>query len=185
MADASLGSDYESLQRQIERLGRDPSLPQRFYEPSPDWTELPLAQGDVLRLQTEIPVVDAEGYAAGADPIDEWLLVSNTCDLARRVEEVPWATMAPVRVLNAEPASEARSALQSYRGSYRKFYLPPRAAASGEAHTQYADLSIMVTAHKRALQEAVPLCRLAWPGWVLLHSCLIRLQARPDDRFAY
>jgi len=174
--------DYETLQAQIKTLGSDSSVFKDFYQPAPDWDEPALAQGDLLELNTEIPVLDSAGLPAALEETKLWLALGNTCDLEREVDLVPFAPLVPIRVFEGRGAALAD--LRAYR-TYRTFYLPPWPAGGAEA-PHYADLSLVISAHKQSLLSgARGVARLNRPGWILLHSVILRFFAREDSRFSY
>ena len=155
-------------------------LPKHFYVSSIDDPEP--CQGDVLELQSAVPVIDADGDAVGIGDNQFWIVVANTCDVARLgdTDKVEFAPIAPLIALSAIgfDAIEEQAA-RAYMLS-RIFYVPEW-DASGEPHI--ADLTRMVPMHRDALRgKAVIRARMERRPWVLLNACLVRLLCRADGR---
>jgi hypothetical protein len=164
--------DAEGLAATIDAIVRDDRRPD-FYAPSSNGGAC--CQGDVLRLDSGVPVIEADGQVVEIDDFSHWLVIGNTCDFDR--SEVVWTQVVPVTVLDRAPPAE----LAAYRGS-RRFFLPSwdGSAPYGAA----ADFQRPVALAKSAVgASATVVARLSRPGWVLLHSCLVRFLARDDGRF--
>jgi hypothetical protein len=172
--------DAEQLANQIDRLGKDLYLPQRFY--AVDGGGGPVCQGDVVQLSADMPVLDEEGNAVTIQSYDLWLVAGNTCDFERSLESVRWSQIVPVSpVSDAVIGGREFQAARDY-SSYRSFYLPPWPNRQGVHGV--ADLTLIATVDKRCLTgKAKVEARLGHEAWVLLHSCLIRFMARGDGRF--
>ncbi len=167
--------DEDDLKAQIRRLtGGD--FDATFW----DLRAVPgVYQGDVVSLRSAVPVLDEEGVPVVTDECDLWLVIGNTCDFARTLEEVTWSQLVPlVDVADASPTDVA--IFRAYTTS-RRFYVPPW--PGGDRVHRLADFTRPVTIHKRAFEGAARvIARMQLPAWVLLHSCLIRFLARGDGR---
>lgn len=144
----------------------------------------PFCQGDILSLGAELPFLNEEGEAEVLEPsYDHWLVVGNTCDFSRPVEEVPWTQLVPIvetQDLREVPV-ETRRAFTSYQYS-RRFYVPPWPGST--LKLRYADLLTPVAIEKARLGEVAEVAaRMNREGWILLHSCLVRFLCRDDGRF--
>src|SRR5690606_17521692 len=84
---------------QIKDLVASRTLDSKFYAEgwptAPDW-----CQGDILRLPTAFPFINAQGApAAAGQPREYWVLVGNTCDLSRDLADVRHTQLVPIHVL--------------------------------------------------------------------------------------
>lgn len=174
--------DAEQLTAQIKDLAARGDLIKKFYVNAPE--RVAWCQGDVIALPKEVPVLRADGAAvAESEGLAAWLLLSNTCDLDRSLDRVPWAQAVPIFELGGrEDVSDVElQALRRYSQS-RRFYVPDWLESEKYTH-RFADLTMPVTVAREALEGAARLARLSLAGWVLLHSCLVRFLARDDGRF--
>jgi hypothetical protein len=168
--------DAEDLAKVIHELVRSPTFAADF------WTlramAEPLAcQGDVVRLVSAIPEINEVGDVVANEDCDHWLLLGNTCDLDRT--EVKFTAIVPLVEIGEQPR-EHLARFQRYEYS-RRFYVPPW--PTGDRLHRFADFTRMVALEKSSLGgAAVPIARMAYPAWVLLHSCLVRYLARDDGR---
>lgn len=173
--------DFEQLTTTIRAIVDDGQpLEKRIYEGG-DQRES-FFQGDVIRLSVEFPFVGAEGQVEVSDAPPFWVVVGNTCDMAREVDDVAYTQLAPVCSLGArtELTPAALDALRRYK-YYTQFYLPPWDRDSG-SFAFVADFLRPACVHKRALEKAEVVARLNRRGWVLFHSCVVRFLARDDGR---
>lgn len=176
--------DANELAEQIKALAGTAGIESDFYAgapvgsgaiASPAW-----CQGDVLWLDSNVPVLNESGRPATIESDSVWLLIGNTCDIDRSIEKVAWTQLMPMVDLGIgeEISAEELQALRSYT-QFRRFYLPPW-EVGGNHHV--ADLLRPVALHKAGLSSARRLARLSVRSWVLLHSCLVRFFARDDGR---
>jgi hypothetical protein len=178
--------DADDLVAQIRQLVRHPDMAQRFYDWRRDRDISPLAdvcQGDLVRLNSDIPVVGADG-TPGVVPhhTDYWMVTGNTCDFARAA--VQWTQFVPVvRLGGPELPPVSVAALRSY-SAFRSFYLPPWTPAEVGTH-HAADFTTPVTIDKAAITTHAQVdARMGRASWVLLNACLVRFLARGDGRYA-
>jgi len=86
--------DAEDLASTISRLGKvtgDMGL----YGPTTTGPEF--CQGDIVSLQSGLPVLDADGEPVVLDPdFEHWLVIGNTCDFSRESADVPWTQLVPI-----------------------------------------------------------------------------------------
>lgn len=169
--------DTETLAEQIEQLAGSPAIAKGFYDDHP--RDVPLCQGDVLRLASDIPVLDEAGDPAKVTGDGLWLTIGNTCDIARTVKDAAWTQLVPVEDLGVA-IEDARLAGLCRYSQTRRFYLPPWDANGPHV---LADLTRPIALHKSALTRVTRLARLSYRSWVLLHSCLVRFLARDDGRY--
>jgi hypothetical protein len=170
--------DYEQLITTIKDLIKNDRLISQFFELEIEKT---FYQGDILYLQAPFAYLNQD---AQAEAIDEnsgyWLLLSNTCDLDRKLDEVPWAQIVPIELF-ADLTKEEIEKYKNYQLS-RAFYIPEW---SGDVTGQHgiADFCRPVTISREALAaHAKVVARLTRYSWILLHSCLVRYLARDDGR---
>lgn len=139
---------------------------------------LTISQGDVIKIESEIPLIAEDGMAAtDINETNLWLVIGNTCDFDRSVNEVPFSQIIPLSYVDC--SIQNLKNLRTYN-SARRFYLPPWNV--DEKHYA-ADFTIPITIHKMALKNcAVVLARMTKDSWSLLHLSLIRFLARDDGR---
>lgn len=131
-----------------------------------------------------MPLLDESGQTVAGDSYSYWLVIGNTCDFERDLQEVRWSQVVPVVIVPQADIDRANlQGTRSYNTS-RSFYLPPW-PGSGGVHG-VASFLMPVTIDKRGLtsEKAQVKARLSYIAWVLLHSCMIRFLARGDRRFA-
>src|SRR5690606_25217625 len=89
------------LQKLISDLSTNPSdIFRRFYE-AQKMTHP--CQGDIFKLASDIPVIDQQGKPGVTENNEEyWLLLGNTCDLARDLREVSWTQAVPLKKVQAD-----------------------------------------------------------------------------------
>jgi hypothetical protein len=151
-----------------------------FYDASLRGPEI--CQGDVIHLESEIPLISGEGKPIADDAAEYWLVIGNTCDFERDLATAKWTQLVPIIDFGANLTAEKRASIQRYQTS-RAFYLPPW-SNTVEAHCHVADFLRPVAAEKEVFDEVAKVeARMTHSGWVLLHSCLVRFLCRDDRRF--
>lgn len=184
--------DADDLVREIKRLTDRPDLAEAFFDWRRDRSMAApddVCQGDVVELASEVPVILEDGQPGIVEhPDGAWLIIGNTCDFARDLEDVRWTQAVPILDVGAmnelEPA--VANALRRYTHS-RRFHVPAWSSrVAGRAHV--ADLLRPVAVDKRALQGSARIgvvhARMARAAWILLNACLVRFLARDDGRYA-
>ncbi|MCB9587999.1 MAG: hypothetical protein H6718_21515 [Polyangiaceae bacterium] len=175
----------EELRLHIKELSQREFLEESFYE----WRSAAnlrspndLCQGDVVRIESDVPLIDAEGDPSLVErETDFWMVLGNSCDFDRELDDVEFTQIVPVEAWGSEIEA---TLLSSFRGftQYRRFYLPDWRLA-GNLEYFSADLTNPVTLHKAAFPEHVHLeARLSRAAWTLLNACLVRFVARSDGR---
>jgi hypothetical protein len=178
--------DAEDLKQQIKDLVSRSDFEKSFFDGAMP-TGRP-CQGDIVRLQTGLPVLHEDGQPGvyGDGDLDYWLVIGNTCDFERpctgpSLSSVPWTQVVPLVNLGDVGVND-RAMLRGYQYS-RRFYVP-QWSPSLAGLDYVADFLTPVALHKRAFEGAAEVqVRLSFPAWVLLHSCLIRFFCRDDGRF--
>lgn len=170
--------DFEDLQAAISGL-IEGDLAGQF------WTSVrgdpPVCQGDVVAVDGGVPVLDENGEATVTGEFQHWMVIGNTCDFARRHEEVSWTQLVPIaRFAGVEPADLL--SLKRY-ALFRRFYVPDWSPDEDAVGVLIADLLRPVAIDKRALMNGERVvARMSRRGWILLHACLVRFLARDDGR---
>jgi hypothetical protein len=179
--------DADDLTKMIEELAARPDLAPAFYDWRADRSMTPVndvCQGDIVELPAEVPVIGDDGAPIALEhPVGVWLVIGNTCDFDRSLEDARWTQLVPVVDLGGDDFSKA-PALKRYMTS-RAFYLPAWAdGAVGRCCV--ADLLRPVAVDKRvfASGKAKVIARITRAAWVLLNVCLVRFLARDDGRYA-
>lgn len=183
--------DLEDLTNEIRRLTGDERLEREFYEWRLDRSTQPLSdicQGDVILLNSEVPVILEDGHPGALEhPERHWLVIGNSCDFDRSIDEARWTQLVPIVSLGpvVELTRTQLYAARRYTHS-RRFYVPPWSKDS-ELQLNLADLLRPVAVDKRALQSPAPAgrlqARMSRGAWVLLNACLVRFLARDDGRY--
>jgi len=169
---ASLANSIESLVEAGDFSG--------FYDPTLRGPKV--CQGDVIHLDSDIPLISDEGEPIADDAAEYWLVIGNTCDFERDRATVKWTQLVPIIDFGTNLNAEERASVQRYQTS-RGFYVPPW-KNQVEAHCHVADFLRPVAAEKEVFDEVASVeARLTHSGWVLLHSCLVRFLCRDDRRF--
>lgn len=184
--------DLDGLVAEIKRLTERRDIAAAFYEWRRDRsTSEPgdVCQGDVIFLASDVPVILADGQPAVVEhPDGHWLVIGNTCDFDRTLDEARWTQLAPVMSLGAiaDLTPTQLAAARKYTQS-RSFFVPPW-SASVERHVHVADLLRPVGVDKRALlgsdSKGIVQARVSRAAWILLNACLVRFLARDDGRYA-
>lgn len=176
-------ADWLQLSAYIKSLAQDGRLPSEFYA-CPDTREPAVCQGDVLQLNAPAVYLDTElAPTASEDVVAYWLMIGNTCDFTREREDVEWSQLVPIVGVPApQVTKQALGDYRAYKHS-RLFYLPPWSQEVAD-RLLLADFLRPVTVTRDAvLQGKQVVARMGRPGWVLLHSCIVRYLARYDTRF--
>ncbi|WP_371196098.1 hypothetical protein [Glaciecola sp. SC05] len=140
-------------------------------------------QGDVFELDSSVPLIHEDGKPATKGDFKYWLVIGNTCDISRSLEEVEYSQIVPIHTIEGHSVtSDQRKSFLTYAYS-RRFYLPPWEGIDSEA-VFFADFTTPVTVHKNVIQDLDKRkATLSHHGWILLHSCLVRFLARDDGRY--
>lgn len=175
--------DADDLRKQIQELSRRHDVSDIFYS---QVRQQHLCQGDVVEFSSKIPLLDRSGEPATArSKTGLWLVIGNTCDFTRDLEDCEWTQVVPVVDLaegGVKPPNE--TALRAYQTS-RLFFVPPW-SSDRQGALLAADFTRPVHIHKQAFRgngiRAVATMNQA--SWVLLNACLVRFCARDDGRFS-
>jgi len=172
--------DFDQLTGTIRQIVGTQELEKVLYDPSASHSSF--FQGDLVRLEVEVPFIGEDGQPKVQDGPPFWAIIGNTCDFDRVVEDVAFTQVVPV--WNLGPAStlseENRASFRRYR-YYTQFYFPPWDADS-DTQVFVADFLRPVAIHKNAFKSASVVARLNRVGWILFHACLVRFLARDDGR---
>lgn len=179
--------DLEDLLSEIKRLSDHPDVASAFYAWRKDRSPIAVddvCQGDIVHLPSEVPVISDDGQPAVlAHPEAFWLVIGNTCDFDRSVEDARWTQLVPI--VSLEVPREQQAILRRYTQA-RRFYVPAW-TATPDAVSYVADFLRPVAVDKRAMRGessmATVHARMSLAAWVLLNACLVRFLARDDGRF--
>lgn len=136
----------------------------------------------MVELSAPVPLIADDGQPVVTDQTAHWLVIGNTCDFDRPIDEVSWTQIVPLIDLGtgADLGTNKLSQLKQY-DAFRGFYVPPW--PGGDDHHRLADFLRPVALHRGAFgAHAKSVARMQPYSWVLLHSCLIRFLARDDGR---
>jgi len=174
--------DAEDLRQNIRDLVESGKLAEQFYEPKGRPAAVAFAQGDVLEMPARFPYLNDQAQPqADNDDTRFWVIVGNTCDLDRDLEQVKWTNVVPIRELARDGVPKnVLDELRRYKHG-RRFYVPPWGSEVANL-CLIAEFTEIVTIHRTGLQKAEVKARMDRPGWLLFHSCVVRYLARDDGR---
>lgn len=152
-------------------------MPKQFY--AIDLSDPDPLQGDIIELDAEVPVIDADGDVAADERFRYWLVTGNTCDAERAIQGVidyvSIVPLVPLLELDADPR-----AVREYRSS-RTFFVPPW---NKDGVEYFADFTRFASVHRENFGARVTIrARLRLQSWILLNACLVRLLCRTDKRY--
>ncbi len=183
--------DLDGLVDEIKELTGDERLEREFFGWRLDRSVVchnDICQGDVLLLDSEVPVILDDGQPGTVDhPERAWMVIGNTCDFDRSIEHARWTQLVPIVSAGnlGEVTPTELNAARRYTQA-RRFYVPPWSLET-EAQLHMADFLLPVAVDKRVLQgdrrKATLQARMGRGAWVLLNACLVRLLARDDGRY--
>ncbi|TVQ88954.1 MAG: hypothetical protein EA397_16100 [Deltaproteobacteria bacterium] len=187
MADLSPGRwppsyDADQLQESIRVIVRGDRLASSFYMPAGRPIE-DMAQGDIFELDARFAYLDECAQPRAESAANRyWVVIGNTCDLARNLQHVRWTQLAPIRFVGklSDTPENVLSAFKRYEHG-RRFFVPPWSLAVKD-ECMVAEFLEIVTIHRSGLAKGTVVARMDFPGWILFHSCLVRYLARDDGR---
>jgi len=170
--------DADDLQRAIRELVGKSRRRSFFYSSLTEGGRV--CQGDVLELTSAVPLIDETGAAVALGEVDYWLVIGNTCDFNRPLEDVSWTQVVPVDEITQGLTPQHQEDLENYR-LIRRFFVPPWSASS--ERVLVADFLRPVAMHKAVAGKVARVAaRMSFEAWILLHSCLVRFLGRDDGR---
>lgn len=172
--------DAEELQRTIRRLRVAPQVSDLFYDRN---ILGPLSQGDVIQLDSPLPVIGDNGRPATIDASSYWFVIGNTCDYVRTGPGAETTQIVPIVRVDADKVPEPERKNFLNYDLAKRFYLPPW-SEDVASHIHFADFMRPVTVYKGAIENHSDiLVSLNQHSWFLLNACLVRFLARDDGRF--
>lgn len=174
--------DSEELASSINSLVNSTTFETDFYQQDGSYGELSFYQGDVIQLCSQLPLIHEDGEPGLWNEIEYWLIIGNSCDMAREIQVVEHTQVVPILDLGliSEASQQLLDALRRYSYS-RRFYVPPWNSSVDKVY--FADFTKPVTMHKGALGEHAELViSLSIKSWILLNACLVRFFGRDDGR---
>ncbi|ODC01220.1 hypothetical protein A3197_01675 [Candidatus Thiodiazotropha endoloripes] len=175
--------DAKDLANTLKELLTKDRLISKFYTDYRD-PNLRYCQGDIIRLTSPVPSISGDGEIDITDDYFYWMVIGNTCDIARDVKEVNWSQIVPLEYLgnDQELDDEFKTTLKKYDYN-RLFYVPPwDRNQSGQNYI--ADFLRPVIIDKSVFDIVSLEARLDYYSWMLFHICLVRFLARDDGRNA-
>lgn len=172
--------DAEDLHEAIGALSSQANLQETFYARPEEGKTF---QGDVVQLETNLPLIWEDGQPGINESVKFWLVLGNSCDFDRDISLVSVTQLVPiVQVDGSRVGTEEKRQFLTYTYS-RRLYLPPwKTEISQDVH--FADFTKPVTVHKNAIaSHSITEASLSWKAWLLLHSCVVRFLARDDGRY--
>jgi len=135
--------DLDGLIAEIKHLTEHHNIATAFYEWRRDRSmtaPCDVCQGDVISLASDVPVILDDGQPAVIEhPDGFWLVIGNTCDFDRKLDETRWTQLVPILSLGAvtDLTPTQLAACRKYTQS-RSFYIPPW-NSNVERHVHVAD----------------------------------------------
>lgn len=172
--------DFEDLKSQIKELQERDELCKQYYVFAPQPT---YCQGDIISFEAEFPfITDGGDIAIDEEPHKYWLIIGNTCDLARDVGSEPYSNVIPLQEIDPSIPESTLDSLKKYV-PYKKHFIP----TWNEELTPIgfiADFTKICTIEKKVLisDTSIKQKEMSQLSWFLLHSCLVRYLARDDGR---
>lgn len=176
--------DAEELADSISKLVASADQSSGFYETHGQFANPDFCQGDILAFNSELPLIHSDGEPGLYEKFEYWLLIGNTCDIARTIEDVKHTQIVPLFNLGSSDQinPQALDALKKYQCS-RQFYIPPWDSNMNDLYC--ADFTMPVTIHKQALFDLTQVVgSFTQIAWFLLNACLVRFLARDDGRYS-
>jgi len=171
--------DAEELANQIRTLVKDQRIFKSFYQEIA--LDIALCQGDIVEFNSVMPVIDEEGGLAVLDDYHYWMILGNTCDLSRDVDDCRYTHICPLAPIEDDMPEDVLVNLKNYRMS-RRIYVPDWSGIDKAGFT--LDLTLVTSIDKGCLHSNTRrAARMGMYAWLLLHSCLVRFLARDDRRF--
>lgn len=176
--------DFEELGQQINKLIKDESIFNQFYELQISNTEL--FQGDIIGFNGNPIYIDKDGDVSIIDEdYDFWIILGNTCDLSRTISPsnntvFPHLThISPLIPIPSDTPPDIVGNFKKYK-FYKRIFVPNWVTAQ---YDYYVDLTMINSIEKQCLiDRSKVVARLRYETWILLHSCLVRYLARDDGR---
>jgi hypothetical protein len=174
--------DFETLAAQIKSLVSSYGIFDIFFQNNGP-VNVALCQGDVIQFRSPFPLIDEAGDISYLDEgYSSWVIIGNTCDLDRAINDSEYSQVSPLMELAADEPGPILEKLKSYR-SNRRFFVPSWSSAAHPGY--YVDFTKMCSIHKSCLfnDDLVKVsARMSFLSWVLFHSCIVRYLARYDGR---
>lgn len=172
--------DAEELRQAIRQLSTHNEITKNFYGAQSNGNPF---QGDIIQLESPIPVIWKDGAPAVQGQFKYWLIIGNTCDLHRNAQDTEFTQIIPIIPVDGSSVTlEQKQKFLTY-AYYRRFYLPPWNEETKDS-VFFADFLKPVAIHKKAIQDhTTNIATLRFHSWLLLNSCLVRFLARDDGRF--
>ncbi len=177
--------DEIQLENQIKELATRDAIEKWFFAPDTDavtgW-----CQGDLLVFDALLPELNDQLRPFAKERHSLWVLLSNTCDLDRKIEDNPWAIVAPIMALGipTEIPKDKKQSLEHFK-TVRQMYWPhwPSIESTQSPFLWCLDWTRVCNLDRRALNLVKRRSQLSTYGWVLFHCALVRFLARDDGRF--
>ena len=166
--------DFNDLVSQIKVIKNSSD---EFYQTKVD-QQSTFCQGDIISLNSPFPFIDEDGEIAIFQSTGLWVIIGNTCDIARSNNNLPYTQVAPLFEINdTDIDKDILNDLKDYQ-SFKKFYYQ---MIDGKHYI--LDFTQICTLDKSFLKSKVnKIKELSYSGWILLHCCLVRYFARDDGR---
>jgi hypothetical protein len=165
---------YDSAQL-LEQINELKSKSELFYQKD-ELVQDFLCQGDVIYLEKDFLYYDKDGSPALIEGCNYWVVLGNTCDIQRSIEDVPLTQIIPLIELVSVEA-KVLSDLKSFQ-SFKKFYYQQ----INKKH-YIVDFTEVCTINKDFLvNNSIKKKELSYIGWILFHCCIVRYLARDDGR---
>lgn len=112
--------DFDQLTNTIREIVASGPAAKRLYDPM---AQVSFFQGDVIKLESELPFIGANGAAQVQDAPPFWAVLGNTCDFDK--DDIPFTQVVPVWDLGPDKdiPEPMLITFRRYR-YYTQFYFP-------------------------------------------------------------
>ncbi|WP_368028862.1 hypothetical protein [Arcobacter sp. s6] len=170
--------DFKELETQIKEIVKN-NYTIGFYSLTPKNNEL--FQGDIVHIEKKFLYLDNNGAYSAEDYTNYWIVLGNTCDIARNLEDIPFSNVIPILKFDDSVPERIFSGIKSFQ-NYKSMYVPP---FSDDMNKYFIDFTKIMTISKEYLLKdvkSIKIKELTYSSWVLFHACLLRYLVRDDGR---
>ena len=169
--------DFKELQTQISEIAKC-NYSRGFYSLC---EKNELCQGDIIYIKKKFLYIDENGEYSAEEYTNYWMIVGNTCDIARSITDISFTNIIPILKFDESVPLKILSGIKSFQ-NYKSMYVPP---FSDDMNNYFIDFTKIMTISKEYLlkdAKAIKKKELTYASWILFHSCLLRYLVRDDGR---
>lgn len=170
--------DFKELEEQIKEIVKD-NYSKGFYSLTPRNSEL--FQGDIIFIEKKFLFIDNDGKYNAEEYTNYWIVVGNTCGIARDIETIPMTNIIPILKFEEKVPEGILLGIKNFQ-NYKSMYIP---SFNDEESSYFVDFTKIMTISKEYLLndiDAKKIKELTYSSWILFHACLLRYLVRDDGR---